>query len=274
MSNIWIDGGIPINHNPAELPPEEGEFVIVTVKNVKQNGVYVDLDEYPGREGFIFIGELASGWVKNIRSVVREGQRIVCKVIKSKKDNSAIELSLKSVTEERRRERLQEWKNEQRAQQLLRFLSEKINMDAAEISELGDQLIDAFGSLYTSFEEAAMNEDVLENAGFEGDWIAEFKSLAVENIIPPFVELRGIIELETTSDQGIHLIRDALLRIEEFTDEEQEITVTCHYDGAPNYRIELKAPDFKTAEQTWEESVKSAITYFESHEGKAKAWKD
>lgn len=52
---------------------------------MKQNGVYVDLDEYEGREGFIFIGELASGWVKNIRSVVREGQRIVCKVIKAKK---------------------------------------------------------------------------------------------------------------------------------------------------------------------------------------------
>ena len=48
-------------------PPEEGELVVATVKNVKQNGAYVDLDEFPGIEGFIFIGEIASGWVKNIR---------------------------------------------------------------------------------------------------------------------------------------------------------------------------------------------------------------
>ena len=43
--------------------PEEGELVVATIKTVKQNGAYVDLDEYVGIEGFIFIGEIASGWV-------------------------------------------------------------------------------------------------------------------------------------------------------------------------------------------------------------------
>ena len=61
--------------------PEEGELVVVTVKNVKQNGVYVDFDEYPGLEGFIFIGEIASGWVKNIRTFVRDGQRLILSLI-------------------------------------------------------------------------------------------------------------------------------------------------------------------------------------------------
>ena len=57
--------------------PEEGELVVATITSVKQNGAYVDLDEYEGTEGFIFIGEIASGWVKNIRGFVREGQRAV-----------------------------------------------------------------------------------------------------------------------------------------------------------------------------------------------------
>jgi len=195
-------------------------------------------------------------------------------VIKAKKDNSAIELSLKSVTEERRRDRLQEWKNEQRASQLLRFLSDKIEMNQEQTQELGEQLVDVFGTLYTAFEETALGENVLANAGFEGDWIEEFTTLAVENIIPPFVELRGIIELQTNSQEGIHLIRDTLLKIEEFTDEKNEVSVTCHYDGAPNYRIELKAPDFKTAEKIWENSTKTAITYFNEHGGEGNAWRD
>ena len=55
--------------------PQEGELVVVTVKTVKQNGCYVDFDEFKDIEGFIFIGEIASGWVKNIRGFVREGQR-------------------------------------------------------------------------------------------------------------------------------------------------------------------------------------------------------
>ena len=83
--------------------PELGEFLVCTIGSVKQNGVYVDLDGYPGREGFIFIGEVASGWVKNIRSIVREGQRVVAKVIKVKKDKRSVELSIKSVSDERRR---------------------------------------------------------------------------------------------------------------------------------------------------------------------------
>ena len=90
--------------------PKEGELVVVTVTTVKQNGCYVKLDEFEGVEGFIFIGEIASGWVKNIRVFVREGQRLICKVMRTRKDGTSLELSLKSVSEERRRERLQEWK--------------------------------------------------------------------------------------------------------------------------------------------------------------------
>ena len=83
--------------------PELGEFLVCTITTVKQNGVYVDLDGYPGREGFVFIGEVASGWVKNIRSVVREGQRVVAKALKVRRDKKSVELSIKSVSDERRR---------------------------------------------------------------------------------------------------------------------------------------------------------------------------
>ncbi|MGB1233668.1 MAG: S1 RNA-binding domain-containing protein, partial [Poseidonia sp.] len=147
--------------------PEEGELVVATIKTVKQNGAYVDLDEYEGIEGFIFIGEIASGWVKNIRGFVREGQRVICKVLRTRRDGTSLELSLKSVSEERRRDRLQEWKNEQRAQQLLKVLGEKIGWSDEQVEEQTSELVDAFGTLYTAFEEAAMQEGALENAGFE-----------------------------------------------------------------------------------------------------------
>ena len=169
--------------------PEEGELVVVTVKNVKQNGVYVDFDEYPGIEGFIFIGEIASGWVKNIRTFVRDGQRLICKVMRTKKDGSSLELSLKSVSEERRRDRLQEWKNEQRSNQLLKVLGEKVGWDNSDRESIGEDLVAAFGTLYASFEEAAMNEGAIVDAGFEGEWIKDFVEIAIEYIISPFVEI-------------------------------------------------------------------------------------
>ena len=254
--------------------PEEGELVVVTVKSVKQNGVYVDFDEYPGLEGFIFIGEVASGWVKNIRAFVRDGQRLICKVMRTRKDGSSLELSLKSVSEERRRDRLQEWKNEQRSNQLLKVLSEKVGWNDETREQNYEDLVEAFGSLYSSFEEAATDENALADAGFEGTWIKEFIDIAVENIIPPFVEIRGNFTLSINVPNGINVIKDALSTAEEFSSSEEEISVSCFYNGAPEYRIELKAPDFKTAEDLWIEVSKSVVNHITENGGEASAYRE
>lgn len=254
--------------------PKEGELVVVTVTTVKQNGCYVKLDEFEGVEGFIFIGEIASGWVKNIRVFVREGQRLICKVMRTRKDGTSLELSLKSVSEERRRERLQEWKNEQRAHQLLKVLGEKVGWDESEIKSSGEELADAFGGLYTAFEEAAMNEGALTDAGFEGDWLKEFIEMAIENIIPAFVEIRGILTLSINDINGVEVIQKALLAAESLSSAEEEIEVSCHYNGAPEYRIELKAPDFKTAESIWENATKATLEHVIEAGGEATALRE
>ena len=130
--------------------PEEGELVVVSVKSVKQNGADVTLDEYEGVDGFIFIGEIASGWIKNIRRFVREGQRLICKVMPSRMDGSSLKLSLKSVSEERRRDRLQQWKNEQRALQLFKVLGETLKWTQEFASELLEELTESYETLYLS----------------------------------------------------------------------------------------------------------------------------
>ena len=260
--------------NNGLIYPEEGELVVVTVESVKQNGADVSLDEYEGVKGFIFIGEIASGWIKNIRRFVREGQRLVCKVMPSRRDGSSLKLSLKSVSEERRRDRLQQWKNEQRAVQLFKVLSESQKWDEDFTIELQTELTEVFETLYGAFEEAAMHEGSIADAGFEGDWIQPFIDLAVENIIPPFVEIRGILTLQVQTSNGVETIRDALVAAEKISSPEAEIEVNCFYDGAPEYRIELRAPDFKTAEDTWRDSIKAIVSVIEAAGGTADSYRE
>ena len=245
--------------NPLENGPSEGELVVCTVKEVKQNGAYVVLDEFEKIDGFIFIGEVASGWIKNIRGVIREGQRLICKVLRTRRDGRSLELSLKSVSEERKRDRLQQWKNEERAKQLLKVLSENVGWDESTKEENQAELTEVFATLYGAFEEAATNPESLAEAGFEGDWLAPFIEMAVENIIPPFVEIRGRFVLRVDDAEGVEIIRKALLAAEKFSDKEAEIEVSCHYDGAPSYRIELKAPDFKSGEEVWNNATSACI---------------
>ena len=138
--------------------PEEGELLICLVRNVKENGAYLDLEGYEGKSGFVFIGEVASGWVKNISAHLREGQRVVAKAIQVRKDKQRIELSIKSVSEERRRDTLQAWKNRQRASQMMRVAAERIGWDEAKTAAICDEMREVFGTLYGALEECAMSE--------------------------------------------------------------------------------------------------------------------
>lgn len=238
--------------------PEEGELVVCSVKSVKENGAYLSLDTYPEREGFVFIGEIATGWVRNIRAHVREGQRVVAKVIGVKKERASVSLSIKSVSEERRRGALQSWKNEQRASQIMRVAAERVGWDEGKTTTVSEEMKDAFGSLYGALEECAITESALEDAGFEGDWIGIVTELAIENIVPPFVEIRGLFEIKVWGPEGVNAIRDALQSAEDCADGEEEVTLTCHYDGAPNYRIDIRAPDYPSAESVWEAAQEAA----------------
>ena len=65
-------------------------------------------------------------------------------------------------------------------------------------------------------------------------------NIAVENIIPPFVEVRGTLTLSINATDGVSVIRSALEAAEALSNEAEEIDVKCFYDGAPSYRLELR----------------------------------
>ncbi|MBC8437704.1 MAG: translation initiation factor IF-2 subunit alpha [Euryarchaeota archaeon] len=254
----------------SDIWPDEGEIVVCVISEVKKNGAYATIDSYGGKEGFIFVGEIAAGWVKNIRGHVRKGQRVAAKVIKVKKDRKSVELSLKSVSEERRRDAMQKWKNENRANQLLGIVGERVGWSEDETKEQSLAMIEAFGDLYSAFEECAIDAAALGDSGFEGDWCKVFIELAVENIIPPFVNIRGYLEIQVVTEDGIEAIRDALAAAEEAATVD-ETEVTCHYDGAPTYRVEIRAPDYKSAETAWRAVESTAVSTIESAGGSATA---
>jgi len=67
---------------PRKRLPRVGELVVATVRQVFDYGAYVTLDEYNDLEAYLPWSEVASRWVRNIRSVLRENQKIVVKVIR------------------------------------------------------------------------------------------------------------------------------------------------------------------------------------------------
>jgi translation initiation factor 2 subunit 1 len=225
--------------------PEEGELVVCTVQSVKNFGAFVSLDEYGDKEGFVHVRDVATGWVKYIRDYIREGQKVVCKVLGVDTSKGHIDLSLKSVNEHQRREKIQQWKNETKADKLLEIVGERLSQPVDAIYEaFGYDLIDKFGTLYAAFEHCAANEQALAEAGFDGDWVKVFTEVARENVTPPYVQISGILELRCPAPDGVDKIRNSLLQ--GLAKAEDRIKV--QYVGAPRYRVVMAAPDYKSAE--------------------------
>lgn len=248
--------------------PDEGELVVCTVANVKNFGAFVTLDEYQGKEGFIHIAEVSSGWIKYIRDYVREGQKVVCKVLKVDKDKGHIDLSLKAVNEHQRREKIQEWKNESKAENLLGIVAQRLGKTPAECwEEFGYKLLDSFGTLYRAFEESVMDERALEQEGFKGPWVKAFVEVARENIVPPHVTIDGYLEATDPCPEGAIHLREALAKA---ASEGDGTSVKVQYLGAPRYRIVVRAADYHTAEEEIEKAAARVIKALTAKGGEAK----
>ncbi|HVL88581.1 MAG TPA: translation initiation factor IF-2 subunit alpha [Candidatus Thermoplasmatota archaeon] len=237
--------------------PEDGELVVGTVKDVKNYGAFVTLDEYPGKEGFIHIAEIASGWVKYVRDHIRENQKVVCKVTGVDRSKGHVDLSLKRVNEHQRRDKINEWKNEQKAEKLFELLAKELKTDPQKAwDDFGHTLADQHGTLHAAFEAAAADPDAFAE-GAKGDWVKEFVKIAQANIQLPSVEIKGQLEIQSEAPNGVEVVRDALSEIERSDYEDVKISVV--YLGAPRYQVKVTAPDYKVAEEQMRKVTERAI---------------
>ena len=253
--------------------PEEGELVVCRVKSIHNFGAFVELEEYPGKEGFIHISEVAPGWIKRIRDHIKENQRIVCKVMHVDREKGHIDVSLKRVNEHQRREKIQEWKNEQKARKLLEIVASRLGKKVEDCyKEFAWKLIDKYGSLYSAFEECAYDPETLRKDGFSGEWLKHFEEVARDNIQIPFVTVKGYIKISSSRSDGVEHIKKALQLAENSEYEDVEIEVT--YRGAPLYNISVKAPDYKIAEEELKKAVDRARSYIRNYEGECDLIRD
>ena len=246
--------------------PQESELVVCTVENVKDFVAFVSLDEYGGRQGLIPISEIATGWIKYIRDHIREGQKIVCKVLNVDRTRGHIDLSLKDVNEHQRREKIREWKNESKAQKWLGFVAEQ---SGEPIRDIEDVIYKKYGAFYPVFEDIVIDpETSLKKLGFSKKVSEILQRVAQESVKVPHVEVTGHLVLTSTRPDGIEVIRKALEKASASKSSGAEIELL--YLGAPTYRIKVTAPDYKAAEKAIEKSANAAIAVLEKSGGEGK----
>lgn len=250
--------------------PEPGSLVVCTVDQVVDFGAFVSLDEYVGKKGLIHISEVASGWIKYIRDHVREGQKIVCKVLSVDRSRHHIDLSLKDVNEHQRREKIQEWKADQKS---WKWLEMAYKDRPEDLNRVKDALIAAYDSLYMAFEETAVSGiESLADVGLTEEDLTLLQKIAQDNVKIPTVEISGYVDLTSPSPDGVEVIRKALKQAKKTKEKDVNLSIT--YVGAPRYRVHVIAPDYKQAESVLKKSAQSAIKYIEQHGGEGTFYRE
>lgn len=242
--------------------PSEGELIVATVYKVLGYGAFANLEEYEGKEAFIHISEVSSGWVKNIRDHVRENQKIVARVLRVNPRKGHVDASLKRIREDQRTKKIQQWKVEQKAEKFLELAAKTLDKDLdTAYNEVGYELMDRFGDIYGAFETASEEgESVLIDEGINEEWAKTIADIAKKNITPPEVHITGYVDIQTFDPNGVDIIRKALEAAEK-----EDIEIQCV--GAPRYRITVKSTDYIQAEKDLKSAADRAIEIIEESNG-------
>jgi translation initiation factor 2 subunit 1 len=238
--------------------PESGELVVGRVDEIEDFGVFVDLLEYEDKRGLCHISEVASGWIKNVRDHVNTDQRVVAKVLDVDESAQQIDLSIKDVNDHQRKDKIQEWKNEQKADNWMEIAFGD-DISDEEYSTVANSLLAEFASLYDSFEQAAIHgHEALEDVDLTDDQVDAVVETARENVSVPYVTVSGYVDLTCAMGDGVDAVQEALQAAEGNGSIPEEVDLEVTYVGAPEYRIEVQAPDYKTAEDQLEASAERA----------------
>ncbi|MEM3374429.1 MAG: S1 RNA-binding domain-containing protein [Candidatus Woesearchaeota archaeon] len=225
--------------------PEESEIVMCTVTSVQFSSVFVNIDEYD-LQGMIHISEIAAGRIRNIRDYVKEGKKIVCKVLRVNKEKKQVDLSLRRVNEKERKEKVNQIKLEQKAEAILDHVAKENKIETKKLyDELSTILLNDYEYLHNAFEDIVVGNLKLKELKLKIDEkvLNEIEELVNLRFKPQHIEIKGVITLTSYESNGVEIIKEALL-------EAEKTGCEIKYLGGGKYEISVKSTDYKEAETT------------------------
>lgn len=246
--------------------PEEGEYVLCTVKKILYHSVFASLDEYDHKDGMIHISEVSPGRIRNLRDYVREGKKIICKVLRIKLDRGHIDLSLRRVSVAMRKKKNTEIKQEQKSEKVMERLAKKLDTSMEVLyKDFGDKIWEEYGGLHSFFQNV-VSGDVSLSESVPEKYVAQLTEFLKESIKPPTIEIERVLELKSEAPNGVEIIKESLKKASALA-KENKYDIRISYRSAPKYNIKISASDYKTAEKAMSEVTSATINFMISQNG-------
>ncbi len=218
--------------------PEEDELLIAVVKKILPYGAFCSLPEYDDLEAFLHISEVAPRWIKNIHEFLSEGQRCVVKVHHVDPKKQQVDVSIKRVSEEEKKRKLEAVQNERRATKLLEFVVKSTKAKNPE--KIRAELEKHFEDLFSAFRAASYEGSAaLKKVKLPEKLKEKIVEISQKSIKKPTIKVSKEFKLICYGGEGSKILKKIL------NVKNAEIL----YLGAPNYRISLVGEEYKTTEK-------------------------
>jgi translation initiation factor 2 subunit 1 len=224
--------------------PEMDEIVLCKVTKIFPNSVFVNMLEF-NDSGMIHISEVSPGRIRNLRDYVSEGRQIVCKVLRIDREKGHIDLSLRRVNSNARRAKLDEIKQELKAESLISNLSKKLKQPIDKLyKEITEKVFEEYSHLYLCFWDVVSGAVDLKKLGVRKELAEELNQAILDKFKPEKVTIEGEIRLHTYHSDGVKKIKSVLVSLEKVSP-----TVKIFYLGAGRYKVVIEDVDYKPAEK-------------------------
>ncbi len=221
--------------------PKVGELVIAQISKIMPFGAYCKLLEYDNLDVFLPIKEVSSGWIKNIHEFIHEGQKVVCKVVYYDINRQSIDVSIKKVTPQDSKQKINAFNLERR---LSALFMQAVRASGLEQQKAGiaTQAAQEFGS-YTELIRSAAGA----TKAFEGSKLPKKLKETLQKLIETSRKRKRyivsyIMKLTTYNTKG------GAKELREIVSEIKSNGVAVQYISAPKYHLSAEGKDYTEAE--------------------------
>ncbi|MEM0056887.1 MAG: S1 RNA-binding domain-containing protein [Candidatus Geothermarchaeota archaeon] len=220
--------------------PGLGEYVVATVKDVRPYGAYVELDDYK-IVGFLPLSEVSSSYVRDIRDHLREGEKIVVKVIRIHQKIKSVDVSLKEVSEKEKERILRKWRRDQRGLKIIEEMAKELNLNYDEVKDKFTLLLSKYPTVYDVLENIIIEPTLLQKIGLV-DLEKPILKYLTKKIKPKKYVHETRLKAFYVGKGGSHLIKQKLKELQDKIKKiDERLEVELFNDGTPYYRLRVKS---------------------------------
>ncbi|MFH1849211.1 MAG: S1 RNA-binding domain-containing protein [archaeon] len=239
--------------------PEEDEITLCKVTRVQYNTVFVSLLEYD-TGGIIHISEISPGRIRNIRDYVKEGKVIVCKVLRVNQEKGHIDLSLRRVNKGQQRNKVNQIKQEQKAEKIVEFVAKNLGQEPGILyNEVFSKVSAKYEYLHSCFNDVVQDDSILHGLGIPEKTAKALTETIKSRIKPPEVKICGVLTLKSYQPDGVEIIKKSFTAV-------KNDCISFGYMGGGRYSLCITSKDYKTAESLLDDSIKAITGHIESNQ--------